>query len=152
MTDDEIYVEMARVFSKKSKCVSHQVGCLIVKDRRIVSNGYNGTPAGYINCNEVFDPASFDRELHHEFSLNYEIHAEMNALLFAARMGISTDGATLYSTLQPCSACLKNIVQAGIRRIVFLDYYDKSEWGDESRQFLLSAGIELVHHIDKLHK
>lgn len=144
--DDEIYIQMARLFSQKSKCVSHRVGCLLVKDRRIVANGYNGTPSDHPNCDEVFSHRSYDRELHHAFSTRFEIHAEMNAILFATREGISTKGTTLYTTLQPCSACLKNIIQAGIVKIVYSDVYDKSGWDAETVKFLQRSSVMLVHH------
>jgi dCMP deaminase len=148
LSDDEIYMRMARFFSQKSKCVSHQVGCLIVKDRRIIVNGYNGTPSGHVNCNERFKPDNFDREEHHKFSERFEIHAEMNCFLFAAREGIKIDGCTLYCTLQSCSNCLKAGVQAGVKRIVYSDLYDKCGWDDETLEFLRISGVELVHTPD----
>jgi len=103
-----------------SKCVSKQVGAVIVKDGRILSTGYNGTPPGFTNCADHWD-GQYTKD-HHEWSKTYEIHAEMNAIIWAAREGISINGATIYVTLEPCSDCSKNIIASGIKRIV----YDKS--------------------------
>lgn len=150
--DDDIYIRMAHVLSEKSKCVSFQVGCLIVKDRRIVSNGYNGTPAGFKNCCDVFSKSGFDRERHHDFSQRFEIHAEMNAILFAARQGISIEGATLYSTHQPCSECLKNIVQSGIVRVIYLNSYDKSGWDNKTTEFINESCVIVKQHAFDVNK
>ena len=144
--DDETYLKMALEFSKLSKCVSRKVGCLLVKDRRVVGCGYNGTPSGYDNCCQRFDSSCFDREEHHRFSERFEIHAEMNALLFAARKGISVEGATLFTSLQPCMQCVKNIVQAGIVRVVYSDDYDLSSWDVSTALFLKESQVELVQH------
>ena len=136
---------MARTFAGLSKCVSFQVGCLIIKDRRVISCGYNGTPTGHVNCCDIFDRKAFSRKEHHNFADRYEIHAEMNALLFAAREGIVVSGSTLYCTLQPCQQCLKNVVQAGVVRIVYVDEYDMAGWDAETVAFLEGSGLRLSH-------
>jgi len=120
------FLKTAYLLGQESKCVSKQVGCVIAKDKRIISTGYNGTPPGFKNCNEVFDKDNFDREEHHKWSKIYEIHAEMNALAYAARNDIGIDGAELYTILQPCDDCLKNIIAAGIKKIYYVIPYDKA--------------------------
>lgn len=140
---DTTFLQVANVIAQESKCVSKKVGCLIVKDDRIVSIGYNGTPAGYLNCNEVHDQRG---DVHSAWSQKYEIHAEMNALLYAAKNGISVDGSTLYSTLQPCWQCSKNLIQAGVNRVVFSTKYDRLEEDDEKLQDFLSDNGILVQH------
>ena len=123
--NDIIFLNIAKEIAKMSKCVSHKVGVVIVKDRRIISTGYNGTPCGFPNCNEIFFEKKFSRRDHHIFSEQYEIHAEMNAIIFAARKGISIEGANVYTTLHPCNNCLKNLCNCGIQNIFYIDDYDK---------------------------
>lgn len=147
---DIIFMNIANEISQMSKCVSKQVGSVIVKEGRIISIGYNGTPKGWKNCNEVFDPKDFDRTTHHEFSENYEIHSELNALLFASRNSLAVDGATLYCTLEPCMNCIKNMCQSGIKRIVFRDFYDlKNGYSNETFDMLRSVGIS-IERIEKI--
>jgi len=120
MLNDQNFINIAKEIASASKCVSKQVGAVIVKNGRILSTGYNGTPPGYTNCSEHWQ-GKYTKD-HHEWSKTYEIHAEMNAIIWAAREGISIDGATIYVTLEPCSDCSKNLIASGIKRIV----YDKS--------------------------
>ena len=120
MLNDQNFINIAKEIASASKCVSKQVGAVIVKNGRILSTGYNGTPPGYINCSTHWE-GEYTKD-HHEWSKTYEIHAEMNAIIWAAREGISIDGATIYVTLEPCSDCSKNLIASGIKRIV----YDKS--------------------------
>ena len=122
------FLKTAYLLGKESNCVSKQVGALIVRDNRVVSMGYNGTPAGYKNCCDQFPNYDYkkDREAHHEWSRIYEIHAEQNAIDFAAKHGVSTNGCDLYCILEPCDECLKSIIAAGIKKIYFVYEYDKS--------------------------
>jgi dCMP deaminase len=120
MITDRSFMNIAHEIASASKCVSKHVGAVIVKNGRILSTGYNGTPAGYTNCCDYWDN-QYTKE-HHEWSKTYEIHAEMNAIIWAAREGISIKNATIYVTLEPCSDCSKNIIASGIKKIV----YDKS--------------------------
>jgi len=122
MINDKIFTNIAKEIASASKCVSKQVGAVIVKEGRILSTGYNGTPAGYQNCCEYWD-GKYTKE-HHEWSKTYEIHAEMNAIIWAARKGISIEGATIYVTLEPCSECSKNLIASGIKRIVYEKAYE----------------------------
>ena len=120
MLTDRNFMNIASEIAKASKCVSKQVGAVIVRDGRILSTGYNGTPSGFTNCCDHWK-GKYTNE-HHEWSKTYEIHAEMNAIIWAAREGIKIKDATIYVTLEPCSDCSKNIIASGIKRIV----YDKS--------------------------
>ena len=122
MLSDKNFLNIANELASASKCVSKQVGAVIVKDGRILSTGYNGTPSGFTNCCDHWDN-KYTNE-HHEWSKTYEIHAEMNAIIWAAREGISIEGATIYVTLEPCSECSKNVIASGIKRIVYEKSYE----------------------------
>ena len=121
----DVFMKTAFLFAEKSKCVSHHVGAVIVKNRRIISVGYNGTPPNLPNCCDVFDKDNFDREAHHHWQQKNEIHAEMNAMAFAAKQGEDIDGCDVYVTISPCNDCLKNISMTGIKNIYYLYLYDK---------------------------
>lgn len=126
---DRAYLRMAKEWSKLSHCKRKQVGALIVKDRMIISDGYNGTPTGFENFCE-------DDEGYTKW---YVLHAEANAILKVAGSTQSCRGATLYITLSPCKECSKLIHQAGITRLVYqIDYKDNS-----GLEFLKKAGVEL---------
>ena len=122
MLNDRNFINIAKELATASKCVSKQVGAVIVKDGRILSTGYNGTPTGHTNCCDYWD-GKYTKE-HHEWSKTYEIHAEMNAIIWAAREGISIKDATIYVTLEPCSECSKNLIASGIRRVVYEKSYE----------------------------
>jgi dCMP deaminase len=127
------FLKTAYHLGEESKCVSKHVGAVIVHDKRIISTGYNGTPVGFKNCNDVFPDYDVkrDRERHHIWSKTYEIHGEMNALAFAARHGLAVEGAEIYTILQPCDDCLKNIIAAGIKKIYYVIPYDKATKDNE---------------------
>ena len=126
---DRAYLRIAREWSKLSHCKRKQVGALIVKDRMIISDGYNGTPTGFENPCE-------DEEGYTKW---YVLHAEANAILKVAGSTQSCEGATLYITMSPCKECSKLIHQAGIKRLVYhIDYKD-----DSGLRFLEKAGVEL---------
>lgn len=140
MLNDRSFINIAKEIALASKCVSKQVGAVIVKDGRILSTGYNGTPAGYINCSEHWkDEYTKD---HHEWSKTYEIHAEMNAIIWAARKGISIEGATIYVTLEPCSECSKNLIASGIKRIVYEKAYEHTN-SEIISKFLEDNGVKI---------
>lgn len=127
---DIAYLRMAREWAKLSHCKRKQVGALIVKNRMIISDGFNGTPSGFDNCCE-------DEEGVTKWEV---LHAEANAILKVARSTQSCEGATLYITLSPCQQCSKLIHQAGIKRVVY-----SSEYKDASGlEFLEKAGVELT--------
>jgi dCMP deaminase len=128
---DIAYLRMAREWSKLSYCDRKQVGALIVRDKMIISDGYNGTPTGFENVCE-------DEEGYTKW---YVLHAEANAISKVASSTQSCKGATLYITMSPCQQCSKLIHQAGISRLVYLDAY-KDESGVK---FLRKAGVEVTH-------
>ena len=127
---DEAYMRMAAEWAQLSHCVRKQVGALIVKDRMIISDGYNGTPTGFENPCE-------DEE---NYTKWYVLHAEANAILKVASSTQSCKGATLYLTLSPCRECSKLVYQAGIKRLV----YDKAYKDTTGLEFLQKAGVEVV--------
>jgi dCMP deaminase len=126
---DKIYLEMAQTWAKNSYCERKKVGCLIVNNRAVISDGYNGSPTGFPNRCEIND-----------VTLPYVLHAEANAITKLARGTQSSDGSVLYVTLSPCYECSKLIIQSGIKRVVFNQIYRKTE----SISFLAEAGIEII--------
>ncbi|MBQ7222363.1 MAG: dCMP deaminase family protein [Bacteroidales bacterium] len=127
---DESYLEMAELWAKNSYCVRRKVGAILVKDRMIISDGYNGTPSGFENVCEYDDGTTKP----------YVLHAEANAITKVAKSGNSSDGATLYVTASPCMECAKLIIQAGIKRVVYHDEYRLTD----GLELLERAGIEVV--------
>lgn len=130
---DSKYLEMAQVWAGNSYCKRRQVGALIVKDRMIISDGYNGTPSGFENICE--DESGVTKP--------YVLHAEANAITKVARSGNNSLDATLYVTASPCLECSKLIIQAGIKRVVYKDEYRLTDGIDLLRR----AGVE-VEKID----
>lgn len=128
---DNRYLRMARIWAENSYCVRRQVGALLVKDKMIISDGYNGTPCGFENVCE--DPGTGKTK-------PYVLHAEANAITKVAKSLSSSDGATLYVTASPCIECAKLIIQAGIRRVVFSDDYHTAD----GVELLQRAEIEVV--------
>lgn len=126
---DKRYLEMTRLWAKNSYCKRRQVGALIVKDRMIISDGYNGTPEGFENVCED----------ENNRTKPYVLHAEANAITKVAKSNNSSDGATLYITTSPCLECAKLIIQSGIRRVVFCDNYHS----DDGVELLKRANIEV---------
>jgi len=128
---DIAYLKMAKEWAKLSYCKRKQVGALIVKDKMIISDGYNGTPTGFENsCEDDENSTKW-----------YVLHAEANAILKVASSTQSCRNATLYITMSPCKECSKLIHQSGIKRLVYASAYKD----DSGLQFLKKAGIELVH-------
>lgn len=110
---DRRYLGMARIWAENSYCVRRKVGALLVKDKMIISDGYNGTPSGFENCCENSDNETYP----------YVLHAEANAITKVAKSNNSSYGATLYITCSPCLECSKLIIQAGIVRVVYAEQY-----------------------------
>lgn len=146
MLSDTNFINIAFEIASASKCVSKQVGAVIVKDGRILSSGYNGTPAGFMNCRDHWD-GEYTKD-HHEWSKTYEIHAEMNAIIWAARKGISIEGATIYVTLEPCSECSKNLIASGIKRIIYAKSYEHTQ-SDVISKFIEDNGV-VIEKLEKL--
>ena len=145
---DDYYMNIAWDVSIRSNCQRRPVGALIVIDRRIVSTGYNGTPFGVKNCNEGGCPrCASDAPRHQGYELCLCVHAEQNAVLLAARQGTATDHAALYVTLRPCLGCLKALVQAGIREIIYDQPFDYNGEIEGTYQGLLAeAGVVMRQH------
>lgn len=139
---DRMFLDIAKRISLQSKCVSHQVGSVLTKDDRIITTGFNGTPSGFLNCNDKFDPKNFVRADHRAWSAKFEIHSEMNTILFAAKHGIETEGTTMYCTLQPCHNCLKHMIQAGVTRVVYENTYDRNDYTEETEMMIESSDLE----------
>ena len=131
LTLDRRYIRMATIWAENSYCTRRQVGALIVKNQRIISDGYNGTPAGFENIcedeNNVTKP--------------YVLHAEANAITKIARSNNSSEGATLYVTASPCIECAKLIIQAGIKRVVYSEKYRL----EDELELLRKANIEVEY-------
>ncbi len=121
---------MAKIWAENSYCIRRQVGALLVKDKMIISDGYNGTPAGFENICEDEDGKTKP----------YVLHAEANAISKIAKSGNSSNGATLYVTTSPCIECAKLIIQAGIKKVVYAEPYRI----DDGIQLLKRANIELL--------
>ena len=130
---DGRYLKMAAIWAENSYCSRRKVGALIVKDKMIISDGYNGTPSGFENICE--DENGLTKP--------YVLHAEANAITKIARSGNNSDGATLYVPASPCIECAKLIIQAGIRRVIYGEPYRLSDGVD----LLMRAGID-VEYID----
>lgn len=127
---DKAYLRMAQTWAGLSHCMRKKVGALIVRDGMVISDGYNGTPAGFDNCCE-----NDEGETHW-----YVLHAEANAILKVAKSTNNCIGATLYLTLSPCPDCSKLVLQAGIKRVVYINDYKDTRGID----FLISSGLEVV--------
>jgi dCMP deaminase len=136
---DDYFMQIAAVVARRSTCLRNQVGAVLVRDKRILSTGYNGAPAGLQHCDEVGcareGVASGTR---HE--LCRAVHAEQNAIIQAALHGVSIEGATLYCTHQPCILCAKMMINARIQKVVFQESYPD----ETALQFLEQAGIEVI--------
>lgn len=128
---DVRYMRMAHIWAENSYCQRRKVGALIVKDKMIISDGYNGTPAGFENICEDEDG----------LTKPYVLHAEANAITKIARSNNNSDGATLYVTASPCIECAKLIVQAGIKRVIYSEKYRLTDGID----LLERAGVQVVH-------
>ncbi len=128
---DKRYLRMARIWAENSYCVRRQVGALVVKDKMIISDGYNGTPSGFENVCED----------EHNVTKPYVLHAEANAITKLARSSNNSDSSTLYVTASPCLECSKLIIQSGIRRVVYGEEYRLSD----GIELLRRANIELTY-------
>ena len=126
---DKKYIRMARIWAENSYCTRRKVGALIVKDKMIISDGYNGTPSGFENVCETEEGVT----------KSYVLHAEANAITKIAKSGNSSLGATLYVTASPCIECAKLIIQSGIKRVVYSEKYRL----EDGIELLKRAGVEV---------
>lgn len=131
------FIDIANTISESSKCTRAKVGAVIVKDNRIISTGYNGKPSGWEDdCREGCE------------GCKYTVHAEANAITFAAKNGVSTWGSDIYVTLSPCSNCALLIIQAGIKKVYFKELYkSESSNGEDGIKILLGSGVQ-VYQLD----
>jgi dCMP deaminase len=138
---DDYFLKIARDAAERSTCLRRHVGAVLVRDKRILATGYNGAPRGVAHC---LDVGCLREEMNVPSGQRHElcrgVHAEMNALLQCAYHGVEAGNATLYSTSVPCSLCSKMIINAGVRRVVYLGEYPD----DLGRELLEAAGVELV--------
>jgi len=134
-TWEQVFLKMAELLASRSTCGRVKVGAVLTRDNRVVSTGYNGVPAGEPHCEDL---GFVNHTSHGEYSRTHELHAELNAVLYAARHGVPTGGTTLYMTLSPCVACAKALYQAGVVRVVYRDTYDRETDGVD---FLNTHGV-----------
>ena len=141
---DGRFMDMAKLVSTWSSCYqeNRQVGCVIVKDKRIITTGYNGAPSGVRSCKEKGEclrrKLNIPSGTHHEIC--YAVHAEQNAIVQAGRLNVNIKDATMYVTHQPCSICAKLIINAGIKKVVYNEGYPDTF----SLEMLSEAGVEVV--------
>ncbi len=139
---DEYFMQMAELAATRSTCLRRQVGAVIVKDKHVIASGYNGAPRGIAHCEELGgclrEKLGVPSGERHE--LCRALHAEQNAIIQAATLGLSIEGGTIYVTHQPCVICAKMIINAGIRRIVVKQGYPD----DMARDILAEAGMRVV--------
>ena len=139
---DTYFMDITTLVAKRTTCLRRAVGAIVVKDKRILSTGYNGAPSHIRHCSEVGClRAQLDVPSGQRHELCRGIHAEQNAIIQAAFYGVSIKGAILYCTTQPCSICAKMIINAGIVRIIY-----QSGYADPmAREMLAEAGVEVIH-------
>ena len=144
---DTYFMEITHIVASRSSCLRRQVGAILVKDRRIITTGYNGAPAGMAHCGDLGGclrmKMGFPSGAGHEYCR--ALHAEQNAIIQAAIMGVSIDGATLYCTHSPCALCAKMLIAGGVKRIVFTGAYPDSY----ALSLFDEAGVPLEQYDDK---
>jgi dCMP deaminase len=143
MITGKSFLRIAREVAGSSHCVSEQVGSAIVKDGRVIVMGYNGTAEGYTNCDDMWEHSGPE---HSAWSQDHEVHAEMNAIMYAAKKGIAIEGSEIYSTLSPCRQCLKHMQVVGITHVYFEDLYRKTSEAQHrlDLEFCADLGIGLT--------
>ncbi|MBI2597862.1 MAG: hypothetical protein HYW50_01565 [Candidatus Diapherotrites archaeon] len=141
---DQYFIDVAKTVASRSNCVKRKVASVIVKDKRIISTGYNGTPRGVKNCNEGGCPRCNEfAESGTKLEECVCSHGEENAIVQAAYHGVNIGGSTLYTTFSPCLMCAKMIINAGIKRVVYNEEYPLNE---TAHKILAEAGVELAKH------
>ena len=134
---------------KRSTCVRIKIASLIIKDGRIISMGWNGVPSGLEHCEDYFKNGTHNIEHeHHEYALKNEIHAEQNAISYAARIGNATEGTDIISSVSPCLYCAKMIIAAGISNVYYIKKYEREE-GDHALELLKKANVA-VYDVKKI--
>ena len=147
MNKHKKYLEIAKIFASMSNCISYKVGCIAVKEGRIISTGYNGTPKNFINCSNKNSNLTISipehREIHHDFSEKYEIHAEQNLIIWASKNKVNLENSTIYSTVQPCWQCTKMLIACNIKDLYYIYSYDKLLDLDNYFDFYKSMNIKI---------
>jgi dCMP deaminase len=148
---DEYFMEIARAVAKRATCDRGRSGCVIVRDKHILVTGYVGSPRGMPHCDEVghLIKTVIDEEGHQSQHCMRTTHAEQNAIVQAAKLGIAIDGGTLYCKMTPCAACAKMIINAGIRRVVCEKRYHAAK---ETEEMFRQVGIELDYFSEEIEK
>lgn len=146
---DDYFFEVCKAISKRATCDRGMSGCVIARDRQILSTGYVGSPAGLPHCSEI---GHLIKKVVHADGLESEhcmrtVHAEQNAICQAARLGVSIEGATLYCTMTPCCACAMMIINSGIVKVVAKNRYHA---GKESEELFRTAGVTLIHYSEEV--
>ena len=145
---DDYFMDIADMVSSRSTCLRRQVGCVVVKDRRILSTGYNGTPSGVAHCGEVGCRRMQEGIPSGErVEMCRGVHAEQNAIIQGARHGVVLQGATVYTTTEPCSICAKMMINTGIEEIIY-----NGEFPDDLSQELLKEAGVFCHKHNKTSK
>ena len=145
ITFPQLFVQITKLVALRSPCRKAQQAALLIKENRIISFGYNGPPAGSLNCVEEIDGESICGKDNNN-SCFLGVHAESNAIGYAARNGIDTDGCIIYCTQTPCIACAKLCVSSGIKEFYYIDEYRS----DEGQRFLQQSGLPLIKIKDEL--
>lgn len=148
---DDYFMEVANAISKRATCDRGRSGCVIARDRRLIVTGYVGSPAGFRHCDEVGHDL---KRVTHENGETSEhcvrtVHAEQNAICQAAKLGVSIDGATIYTRMTPCRTCAMLLINCGIKRVVCERKYQKA---GESEQMLADADVEVAYKHDEVQK
>ncbi len=144
--NDEYFMEMAVLISKRSTCLRRRVGAVIVKDKRVLSTGYNGSPKGTRHCEElgcIREQMKIPSGTRHELCRG--VHAEQNAIIQAAYFGVSVKDSTIYTTTFPCSMCAKILINAGVKEVVYAEGYED----DMSKKLFEETNIVLRQYIPK---
>ena len=137
---DKYFIDICTKVGEMSTCDRGRVGCILVKDRRIISTGYSGSPSGTEHCDD------FGHEMVDGHCVR-TVHAEQNAIIQAAKYGVSTENATAYVSLTPCYTCAKMLINAGIKRVVIQNEYHDSE---RTKEIFIEAGVEILIYSSKL--
>lgn len=149
MKKHKVYLKMCQDLSNISKCAKHKVGALILKNDRIISNGLNGSPKGFTNCCDKFHGIDTHSEpgksLHRDWAEKFEIHAEMNAILYANRCGTNLEDSILYCNLEPCYNCLKHAVTVGIKEIYYANKHKSNLESQEALDLINQLGIKIEY-------
>ena len=141
---DKRFMDMTELVSTWSSCIRRQVGAIIVRDKRILTTGYNGAPSGVKSCKEKGECIRINRGIASGTcqEICYAVHAEQNAICQAAKLGLSLDGATLYCTHQPCTICARLIINSGIKKVIYKNGYPD----DFSLELFKEANVEIVKY------